>query len=350
MNLDLHLFRHYWHAGCHRRELQNDGDFVRFDCVIGEVVLFNDGGEIVAFDNRCPHRGARLYTQDAGNRSARCDYHGWAYRHGTLIVPERQRFHACDIEHADLNRYTVDWCGDFAFFAVAPCMPLYEQLGTSAVLIENISFNVDRRIDLNRYDFECYWPIAVENALEPYHISAVHPESLGTLQLGDGHNVCEGLNSVWYAPLGNARIDRQLDRLRKLFNIDYQYNGYMSVYLFPFSMVSSTFGYSYSLQNFLPDAQRQRAHFTSRLYTANVVNETSAQVLASFFESTVAMNRRVFDEDHAICRNVPADSWSCAPLRYASDLEVKIDHFRRACRTALGQGHASAGLARVANL
>lgn len=333
MNLDSSLFERYWHLACHRRELSNDGDFVKFRSVHGDIVLFNDAGNIVAFDNKCPHRGARIYAAEDGNQPASCAYHGWTYRHGTIIVPEKQRFKACDIDRASFNTFKVDWCGDFAFFAVAPDVGLYEQLGSTAQVLENISFNIDRRIDVNRYDYECYWPIAVENALEPYHISAVHPETLDTLRLEDGENVFDGPNCTWYAPIGEARLKNQLSRLRKLFNIDYQYEGYMSIYLFPFSMVSSTYGYSYSLQNFFPSGQDdRRTKFTSRLYSANTASESAARVLDSFFDSTIRMNHRVFDEDHRACKLIPKESWSTDALRFASDAEVKIDYFRRICR------------------
>ncbi|PRX34527.1 phenylpropionate dioxygenase-like ring-hydroxylating dioxygenase large terminal subunit [Paraburkholderia sp. BL18I3N2] len=337
MTLDRILFEQYWHLACHRRELANDGDFIKFDGVSGEIVLFNDNGEIVAFDNTCPHRGARIYTDEHGNRPATCGYHGWTYKNGTIIVPEKARFKSCDIDRARFNTFQVDWCGDFVFFAIKPRTDLYEQLGKSADILENISFNVDRRLDLNRYDYECYWPLAVENALEPYHIAAVHTETLATLQLGDGQNVFDGANSIWYAPLGNARLANQLARLRRLFNIDYQYEGYMSLYIFPFTMISSTYGYSYSLQNFFPARQGEsRTRFTSRLYASNTLNENATRVLDSFFESTVRMNQQVFDEDHDICKLLPKESWSTDALRFPSDAEVKIDHFRQSCR-AVGE-------------
>jgi phenylpropionate dioxygenase-like ring-hydroxylating dioxygenase large terminal subunit len=201
---------------------------------------------------------------------------------------------------------------------------------------------VDRRLDLNRYDYECYWPLAVENALEPYHIAAVHTETLATLQLGDGQNVFDGANSIWYAPLGNARLANQLARLRKLFNIDYQYEGYMSLYIFPFTMISSTYGYSYSLQNFFPAAHDEnRTRFTSRLYASSTTGENAARVLDSFFESTVRMNRQVFEEDHEVCKLLPRDSWSMEPLKYASDLESKILHFRQTYRESACVQHTN---------
>ena len=61
------LIRDYWHLVAHRSELANPGDFVRLDWAAGELVLHNDEGEIVAFDNLCPHRGGRFFTEDRGS-------------------------------------------------------------------------------------------------------------------------------------------------------------------------------------------------------------------------------------------------------------------------------------------
>lgn len=333
MTLDLQLFDQYWHLGCHRRELPEDGDFIKFTTARGDIVLFNDAGTIVAFDNKCPHRGARIYSADHGNQPASCGYHGWTYRKGTLIVPERQRFKGCDIDKANFNKYAVEWCGDFVFFGVRPLTGLYEQLGETAGILENISFNIDARLDLNRYDYECYWPLAIENALEPYHISSVHSETLATLQLEDGENIFDGNNSIWYAPIGSPRVNSQLTRLARLFDIDYQYKGYMSVFIFPFTMISSTYGYSYSLQHFFPaPADDTHTKFTSRLYSSNTTGGKNAQIVRPFFESTIKVNQQVFEEDHDICKLLSRDSWSVEPLAFASDSEAKIDHFRRGCR------------------
>jgi phenylpropionate dioxygenase-like ring-hydroxylating dioxygenase large terminal subunit len=333
MQLDNHFFNSFWHLVCHRRELQASGDYVRFDTPSGEVVVFNDSGNVIAFDNRCPHRGARIYSSDFGNQAASCKYHGWTYKNGEIIVPNKDDFGSCNIESAHFNTYSLDWCGDFIFLGIAPVSKLYDQLGNVAEILENISFNIDLRHDFDRYQYECYWPLAVENALEPYHISMVHPQTLATLNLENGENVFNGCNSIWYSPIGNSKIRKQLSGLKKLLNIDFQYEGYMSIYMFPFTMLSSTFGYSYSLQNFFPVAGNvERTNFTSRLLTTNAASINASQILKPFFDSTSTVNRMVFKEDHDICKIMPRDSWSAEPLMFPSDSERKIVHFRETCK------------------
>lgn len=331
---DEKLFNAYWHLVGHRNELSNPGDFIKFDTPSGDAVIFNDMGNLVAFDNRCAHRGTTIYNADHGNMQPICPYHGWAYRNGKLVIPKKESFTGCDIENADLKKFRLDFVGDFVFLAVDPIQSLSQQVSSLAVLLEKISTSIDSRYDFNRYQFECYWPLAMENALEPYHIPKIHPKTLATLKLGDGNNEITGPNSIWYASINDEKINKSLKSFERFYSLDHQHEGYMSIYLFPFTMLSSTYGYSYSLQNFIPPrATRKHTHFTSRLFVSKTVSGSAAEVMASFFESSSALNRKVFEEDHEICKRMPEDSWSTEPLKFASQSEEKIQHFRKTLKS-----------------
>ena len=197
----------------------------------------------------------------------------------------------------DLKKFKLDWCGDFLFVGIEPRYDLYTQLGGVAEYIENISFNINGRLDLSAYEYECTWPLALENALEPYHIGMIHPGTLAKLKLEDGENHFHGSNSIWQAPIGDARIKKQLEKLGAHFNIDYGYEGYMSIFMFPFTMISSTFGYSYSLQNFFPSQTRvDRTNFMSRFLTCPARNAHSEKIIKPFLDSSskVKTNLLVF--------------------------------------------------------
>ncbi len=335
MIFEQQLFKRFWHLVCHRREIQNHGDFVRFDSPCGEVVVFNDNNSYVAFDNLCPHRGARIYSADFGNQAASCQYHGWTYFNGKILVPNKADFNNCDVNKASYNTYLLDWCGDFLFVGISPSKSLYTQLDATAEVLENISLNIEARHDFSRYKYECFWPLAIENALEPYHISMIHPNTLATLELSDGKNVlCED-NSIWYAPIGNSRIQKQIAGLSRFSDIDYKYEGYISIYLFPFTIISSTYGLSYSLQNFFPSSptdQTEYTNFTSRLLTVNAKSDRAREILKPFFDATAVTNRQVFEEDHSICKKLPKSSWNFNRPKYSADSEIKLLHFRDICK------------------
>ena len=333
MDLGEKLFNNYWHLVCHRKELPNDGDFLKFKTPLGDVVIFNDANELIAFDNRCAHRGTNIYLTTFGNQANTCKYHGWTYKSGKFIIPSGADFNECDIAKIDFRRFSLDWCGDFLFLGIKPLNSLYDQLNETSSIIENISFNISKCIDLNYYEFECAWTIAIENALEPYHISMVHRETLANLQLENGTNNFYGKNSVWYAPIGNNRIKNHLEKISLFFNIDFSYKGYMSIFIFPFTMISSTYGLSYSIQNFFPHQKDlNKTNFMSRFLTCNLKDENSHRIVKVFYDSSIKMNHQVFEEDHSICKTIPFDNWSTKPLDILSTQEIKITHFRKQCK------------------
>lgn len=320
-----HLRDTFWHLLCHRSELPREGDYVRFDWQGEEVVIHHDSGRFVAFNNLCRHRGARLFTSDHGNSAASCPYHGWTYRAGVLAGGAPSAVVACNVKLRELH---VEWCADFLFVSAAPATNLDKQLAGTMPLLENISFQLTGRHDFNRYKYDCSWQVAVENALEPEHIGFVHPESLGKLYLEEGVNEFYGVNSVWSARLGDIGLARKLKNTRRFFEVDEAFEGYQSIYLFPFTMLSSTFGLSWSLQNFFPAASEGQAHFTSRLYSTQLKNGAPPTIAAVLFDSSTRMNRQVFNEDNTICAKVGLNAWSSESLEYALPSEKKLNHFR----------------------
>ncbi|WET12371.1 Rieske 2Fe-2S domain-containing protein [Pseudomonas sp. D3] len=326
------LINCYWHPIAHKSELSSDRDFIRFNIKNFEVVVINDKGNFVAFDNLCPHRGARFFVEDFGNEVVKCLYHGWSYTRGKVNVAGVKNFQGCGIEHAALNEFNLEACGDFLFFSIAPKAKLKEQLGVKVYeLLRKIGSDIESRADFNRYPFECDWTIALENALEPYHIPLIHTDTLASLQLGVGVNEFHGENSIWYSPVENEKVEKRLKSLNRFYSTTDAFQGYMSIFIFPFSMVSSTFGYSFSIQNFFPSASNESTFFTSRLYPTRNSESRYKDMTQGFVHSSAEMNRRIFDEDHQICKRIPSKAWSILPPRFTSTLEEKLIHFRESC-------------------
>ena len=332
---DADLARSYWHLVAHRSEVAADRDFVRLEWPLGELVLYNDKGTIIAFDNVCPHRGARFFLDDRGNAPALCAYHGWSLRGGKLRIPKPETYRPCDLAAARLREYQLEYCGEFLFAAVSPRTTLLAQLGDLAPTLAAMSNDIDRPRDLNSYIYECSWRVAVENALEPDHVHMVHPESLGLLDLDPGVNSFHQRNSVLRSTIRNARMSRRLTSMRRFFDAPAAEPGYVAIYLFPFAFLTSTFGYSYALQTFLPSRAASRTHFTSRLLTARLANPDMEPIVSPFFVSVAAVNRQVFAEDHDICRRVDPDFSLDSMDRIFSSTEEKVRHFRDSVASAL---------------
>jgi phenylpropionate dioxygenase-like ring-hydroxylating dioxygenase large terminal subunit len=335
-SIDQSLWKNYWHLLCHRSEVENPRDFLKFDVAGEEVVVFNDGKDVIAFDNRCPHRGARIFDGAAGNARFICQYHGWSYSKGTVFIADKAQFSHCDLSGVRLSGLQTAWVGDFLFVSAAPLTDVEAQLGGAVSVVRAISTSIGKRWDLNSYDYDCIWPIAVENALEPYHVSSVHPKSLNLLGLTEGRNEYHGQNSIWFSEVSHEQTAKRLAKLGRLFSLDYQHLGYVNIYLFPFSMISSTFGLSYSVQNFFPSSATDKSHFTSRLYQSTLRAGTNPAITEGFLDSTAALNRQVFEEDMKICARIPSRSWSPEPLTVFARDEDRLMHFRTQYRKAAG--------------
>jgi predicted component of viral defense system (DUF524 family) len=94
-------------------------------------------------------------------------------------------------------------------------------------------------------------------------------------------------------------------------------------------MLSSTFGYSYSLQNFFPTIEKNKTNFFSRLLTGTAKNLSAAEALQHFFKSSAEMNRQIFEEDHAICKRIDPNFHESKKLGFLAHEEEKIAHFRK---------------------
>ncbi|KQS55451.1 hypothetical protein ASG17_05020 [Brevundimonas sp. Leaf363] len=316
----------WWHLIAHEAELAQPGDWLRFDWPLGELVVMNDGGKLLAFDNVCPHRGGRFFDGPSGQGAAICPYHAWRIRDGAVKVAQAARFKACDLERAVLNRFEIERHGPWVFVGVQPAQTLAAQLGDLAEPLLSMGQDIERRADLHAETWDCDWRVAVENALETYHVAPIHGTSLGTLGLKDETWRLHGANSDYTAEVGAARTARGLQAMGRFFEAPNAHAGYRSIHVFPFAMVSSTFGYSAALQTFMPSEGGRETRFTTRMLGARRMAGMEAPADA-FLASSARMNRQVFEEDRAICERVSRRYDLDAANRIFADNEGRVAHF-----------------------
>jgi phenylpropionate dioxygenase-like ring-hydroxylating dioxygenase large terminal subunit len=328
----------YWHLLCHRSELPQPGDFLRLQWLGQDVVAANDAGEIIVFDNLCPHRGARFFDAEYGNAPISCTYHGWTFQAGTLLIPAREKYKACELSKVSMGMLKTEWCGDFLFASLKPAQTLDMQLGDLSQQLASISMDINGRADWNAYTYECDWKIAIENGLDSLHTPYVHTETLGRLSLSDPENAYVADNSTASFQITDTSVAKKLKSAARLFSRTEPIEGYISIYLFPFTMLTSTCGLSYSLQNFFPSAQEQKTHFYSRLLKTSLRTGVPAASMDHFFLSTAEVNRQVFREDHHICSRIPIQSYNWNDVSRLSVDEEKIIHFRKSLQRVASAG------------
>ena len=326
------MINDFWHLVGHKSELKDNHSFIKLKLNSKEIVIFNDNATLVAFDNLCPHRGARILSGKNGISPITCPYHSWTYTNGELKIPSKKKFTDCDIDSADINKLDIDFCGDFIFAGFKPKMSLKEQLSGLKSTLEGISHDISERLDFNSYKFDSIFPVAIENALESEHVPTVHKNSLSRLKLQDGEYSFFGKNSAWHTAVGNEKIDKNLRKVLENFDISSQYPGYRNYLIFPFAMLSSTYGYSYSLQNFHP-GKNDKTYFSNRFFSSKV--KENSDFMDFFFEESVKINRQIFREDAEVCSRVPSESWSLEAPKYSRGIDDRIKEYRKTCKLIL---------------
>lgn len=297
-----------WVVVCHASELAEPNSYVVLPWGSNsEVVVSHTEGQLIAWDNRCPHRGARIYPGMKGVAPPVCAYHGRTAR--------------CD----NLNRYHIRVENGMVLVCGHPSNDVEEP--NRKVFLEMRGFSNVNLHKTFRLTMDCHWTAAVENALDFQHVRHVHAESLATMGLSS--------ESVWNFEDGSSverfqadsKVQRKLDKLRRLLpHWGSPGADYIHTFLFPFSCVSSTRGWTFSLQNYFPRADG-RTEFYHRLYVP-----TNAEPAAlHYYDAVFDQNVRVFTEDAAVCALLPpgpVQSHGSGHLDYR--YESRLVNFRNA--------------------
>ncbi|MYB85618.1 MAG: Rieske 2Fe-2S domain-containing protein [Acidimicrobiaceae bacterium] len=162
------VLRHYWYPVAFVRELEEFP--VKEVRLLGEnwAVFRTPSGEYGIVDERCPHRGASLtygIVEDAG---LRCGYHGWLFNTSgecveILAEPDSSpKFRAgCGVRAGSAQALGgMVWVhvGD----GPAPELPRYE------------AYVMNGYRDIGHSMLPCNWLQIMENAVDPYHVEALH--------------------------------------------------------------------------------------------------------------------------------------------------------------------------------
>ena len=192
------IFESRWFCTVRSADLAEPGRFKKVQ-VGRESVLLVRGrdGLLRAFLNVCRHRGAQLCTEAEGQvrRSLRCPYHSWTYgldgrltaapNIGTLTDDagspiDRQRYGLVPVA-------LTEWLG-YAWVCLADVPPPFEDVVAEATTTLGDADAINRYgiggLDVGHrvvYQVAANWKLIVENFMECYHCSSIHPELVGVL-------------------------------------------------------------------------------------------------------------------------------------------------------------------------
>ena len=176
------IFRRGWI--CFGREdwLPNAGDYFAFER-FGEplVALRDEARALRVFSNVCRHRAHRVAEGRGNRRSLQCGYHRWSYGlDGRLLgAPQMERTAGFERASCSLPELrTESWRG-FLFLSLdANAATLAPQL---AGLDRHVGpYHPERMRSLAplEYDSPWNWKVMIENFMESYHVTSIHPETL----------------------------------------------------------------------------------------------------------------------------------------------------------------------------
>ncbi|KUI22372.1 aromatic ring-hydroxylating dioxygenase subunit alpha [Mycobacterium sp. GA-2829] len=193
------IFESSWICAARAADLSAPGQFKKVQ-IGGESVLVVRArdGLLRAFLNVCRHRGAQLCTESEGQvkRTLRCPYHAWTYALDGKLVAAPNLGALTDNSGAAIDRYEyglvpvalTEWLG-YAWVCLADIPPSFED-----TVIGEVAFRlgdagaIDRYgaegLQLGRrivYDVAANWKLIVENFMECYHCSSIHPELVDVL-------------------------------------------------------------------------------------------------------------------------------------------------------------------------
>lgn len=180
------IFNRCWLYLGHESELPKPGDFIRRS-VGGRPLIFVrsvKSGQIRAFHNTCPHRGAMVCRTDTGNGKVfQCFYHAWSFNtDGELVgMPDRQAY-GPEMRFEDLGLQPTAGLDSYRGFVFVKFTEgtetLADYLGDAReyidVVVDASESGWEIRKGSNQYSINANWKLLAENSVDGYHALPTH--------------------------------------------------------------------------------------------------------------------------------------------------------------------------------
>lgn len=176
------IFRRSWI--CFGREdwLPNAGDFFAFER-FGEplVAARDESGRVRVLSNVCRHRWHRVAEGRGNRRSLQCRYHRWSYGLDGRLLGAPQMEHSEGFDRASCRLPELrceSWRGWLYLSFDANAAPLAQQLGGLDRHIAPYRPETLRSLAPLEYDSPWNWKVMIDNFMESYHVTSIHPATL----------------------------------------------------------------------------------------------------------------------------------------------------------------------------
>lgn len=296
------------------------------------VSVRNTGGGLAAFENICLHRGSLIDPPGHGQGPMRCRYHGWMYdADGALrktATDARDNLHRCTLPklHA--------WDADGLIFSGAH--PPEDEDAIRHALTAIGHDRLPPPFHEASLEHPANWKLLVENVVEQYHISFVHPQSfvpMGISSTTPFEWSSHGRHSWSFAHVAPGPDSARMNRL-----IPQATDHYAHAYVFPNLFVSLTSGLVAYVAHFIPDRpDRTVLHY--QLHETPLLMRQSQGVRDFVKSRSIEFTEKVLAEDLELLGLSQAGvERSHAGHQIQPGMEPRIAHFHARYREAM---HAS---------
>jgi len=330
------LFSSGWIFVGFRSSLIKPDDWITAKVGPLSVTIQNFNGEIKAYHNVCSHRFNIMRTTECGHGSLQCPYHGWIYGEDGLpsAIPSRPRFSNLDenkVRELALRRFTIDFCGELIFVRLnADGLSLQEYVGERWDVLEKFASSLGAPIAHNRILIQANWKIVVENGLEGYHSSFIHPQTFGKMRSNRFELTVKGRVSSYEEFISEAFMSRWKPIARYFSSRPILMDNYVIHSLFPTFSIDTIRGASFAV-NVVKPTGVDSCILDSYLF-ATKLEDSAAQdhaVVKAYNHLIYELGPTVINEDKAVCETVYQGILEARNPGLLSEEEIRIASFHK---------------------
>lgn len=179
------LFPKAWCVAGIVSDLPNIGDMTPVEIAGWPVLLLRDGnGDLKGFHNVCRHRAMRLLTEPCNQKVIVCTWHAWCYGlEGDLVRTPRvggdnkHTQSGLDVETLGLVPVALACWNDMIFVNIDGKAEAFEShIKPLNDLLAAYDLSDLRRANSWEIEYPCNWKVAIEGAIEDYHLPFGHPQ------------------------------------------------------------------------------------------------------------------------------------------------------------------------------
>ena len=175
------VLQHGWHCLGRMDEVPEPGDFFTVQLLDEPLIVVRGDDDVIrVLANVCRHRGMPLAEGSGNTKRFICSYHAWMYgRDGALLRATRMENKGFDAANCQLHSYKVQFWNGFIYVSLdANAVPFAESSAALDELLAPYETAKFRLVHVAQEVWATNWKCLVENFMEGYHLSVVHPQTL----------------------------------------------------------------------------------------------------------------------------------------------------------------------------